>query len=69
MAKKGNLKDDKEGRKFLGREINLVQAKEPENIVWESKHIKGWKLYQRGILVFILKTTILMTAFFLIIRI
>ena len=45
MAKEGNLKDDKEGRKFLGREINLVQAKEPENIVWESKHIKGWKLY------------------------
>lgn len=61
--------DHNEETCLLGSELKITPAQEPANIIWESKHIKSWRLYWRTTTVIALMLAILFAAFSVIIKI
>lgn len=53
--------------KVLGERPVFIAATEPTNIIWEHRHIKGWSLYRRvliGFIVIILMLSLTFTGIF-----
>lgn len=54
---------DYEREQILGVDLKLTEATEPTNIIWENRHIRGFRLCRRAISAIIVVTFVLVISF------
>jgi hypothetical protein len=48
---------------ILGKDIKLIAATEPTNIIWENRHIRGFRFCRRAFAAILVVTFVLLVSF------
>lgn len=52
-----------EREKILGKDVKLIAATEPTNIIWENRHIRGFRFCRRAFVAVVIVTFVLAVSF------